>query len=785
MVLHRHLIVIASLLIGSLSGSCGGGLVAAETGFERIFDGETLRGWSGDSKLWSVQDGAITGVTTDKEPLQYNKFLIWDGLVENFHLRAKVRLIGNSNSGIQYRSKHLRDAGEYVVGGYQCDIHPKPENNGMLYHERGRGIVAKHGQKVIVDRAGDKWITGTTGPVRQTKLDQWNTFEVIANGNKLIHKLNGKVCAEIIDHHLEGRLLKGVIALQVHRGPAMRIQVKDLELKRLPAGGLLSLDDAPIPADAKKAPGRKPRPRPAKAKTQTNAKPVSTSATNSKNAVVFRETFDDFDPQRFLTKIPNKNTEVRAGALWTRGASGGKYPPIVQTKLPGKDLKDLEISFRYRHLQDGGMVWFFVDGDDGFGSVDHMLRVKLLRNGVQLQIDSHSKDPNHPDRRNKGRPADKVSGAYRLNKRFPVEPVDLSANDWRAVKLSFQGDVVTVSVDGQTWRKMLKHSCFDAAKRKLLWMQNGGEKGVEIDDLVVRQVAAVQEKKQASKRPAGRRRRPAVVGPAIGGNKATPINRITAAKGFEVELLYSVPGVDQGSWVNLCTDNKGRLLVSDQFGGMYRITPPPAGQTVKRARVEKVPADIRAVNGMVWAFGALYVGVNDYERKIPSGLYRITDSDGDDHLDKVEMLHEVESKSDHGVHAVMPTPDGKALYLITGNNTEPPPLADSSPVRQVWGEDHLLPSMPDGRGHNRGRRAPGGIIYRVSPDGKKFEAYASGFRNVFDAAINREGELFTYDADMEYDFNTPWYRATRICHVTSGAEFGWRNGAGKRASFYP
>jgi putative heme-binding domain-containing protein len=293
-------------------------------------------------------------------------------------------------------------------------------------------------------------------------------------------------------------------------------------------------------------------------------------------------------------------------------------------------------------------------------------------------------------------------------------------------------------------------------------------------------------KKQTSKKkPPKRKPRQTTVGPAIGGNKATPINRIKAAKGFHVELLYSVPGVEQGSWVNLCTDDKGRLLVSDQFGGMYRITPPPAGKPVSPAAVEKVPANIRAVNGMVWAFGALYVGVNDYERKIPSGLYRITDSDGDDHLDKVELLHEVDSKSDHGVHALMPTPDGKALYLVTGNNTLPPPLADSSPVRQVWGEDHLLPSMPDGRGHNRGVLAPGGIIYRVSPDGKKFEAYASGFRNVFDAAVNRDGELFTYDADMEYDFNTPWYRPTRICHVTSGAEFGWRNGAGKRLPFYP
>lgn len=267
-------------------------------------------------------------------------------------------------------------------------------------------------------------------------------------------------------------------------------------------------------------------------------------------------------------------------------------------------------------------------------------------------------------------------------------------------------------------------------------------------------------------------------------NTATPIDLIKAAEGFEVELLYSVPAEDQGSWVNLCTDDRGRLLVSDQFGGLYRITPPAVGEVLSEGDIEPVPADIRAVNGMVWWRGALYVGVNDYERKMDSGIYRITDSNGDDQLDAVELLHKVHSQSDHGVHALVPTPDGEALYLVTGNNTIPPPIEASSPVAQVWGEDHLLPSMPDGRGHNRGVLAPGGIIYRVTPDGKKFEAVASGFRNVFDASVNKDGELFTYDADMEYDFNTPWYRPTRICHVTSGAEFGWRNGAGKRMPFY-
>lgn len=223
---------------------------------------------------------------------------------------------------------------------------------------------------------------------------------------------------------------------------------------------------------------------------------LGTLSVSASDAFRFRESFDDFDPAPFRTKIPNKNTEVRDGVLWTRGASGGKYPPMVYLDVAGKNL---DISFRYRHLEDGGMVWFFVDGDDGFGSVDHMLRVKLNRRGIQLQIDAHSLDPNHPDRQNNGRPADKVSGAYRLNKKLPQESVDLSANVWRQVKLAFRGDTVSLSVDGETWSKELKHACFNATKRKLLWMQNGGGKGIEIDDIEITEIVS------AKRNPAGKR----------------------------------------------------------------------------------------------------------------------------------------------------------------------------------------------------------------------------------------------------------------------------------------
>ena len=273
-------------------------------------------------------------------------------------------------------------------------------------------------------------------------------------------------------------------------------------------------------------------------------------------------------------------------------------------------------------------------------------------------------------------------------------------------------------------------------------------------------------------------------GKAIGENKATPVDRIKAPAGFKVELLYSVPGTELGSWVSLCADDKGRIYACDQYGDLYRFPAPAPGQPLQAADIRKMPVNVRAINGMTWAFGALYAGVNDYERKFPSGFYRISDTDGDDLLDKAELLREFQAGSDHGVHKVVVTPDQQGFYLITGNNAVKTETAASSPVAPLWGDDHLLPRLPDGRGHNRHVLAPGGIVYRISKDGKTFETFASGFRNIYGGALNRAGDLFTYDADMEYDFNTPWYRPTRVNHVVSGGEYGWRNGAGKYPEFY-
>ena len=267
------------------------------------------------------------------------------------------------------------------------------------------------------------------------------------------------------------------------------------------------------------------------------------------------------------------------------------------------------------------------------------------------------------------------------------------------------------------------------------------------------------------------------VSPVLTGDK------LRGPKGFKVDLLYTVPRESQGSWVNLAVDPKGRLIASDQYGKLYRVTPPPLdSKPGEEPQVEPIPVAIGEAQGLLWAFDSLYVVVNS-GGKFPSGLYRVTDTNGDDALDKVELLRPLEGSGEHGPHAVILAPDGKSLFVVAGNSTKLPELSGSL-VPRVWGEDNLLPRLPDGNGFMRDEKAPGGYICRVDPEGKDWVLESMGYRNAFDIAFNRAGDLFTFDSDMEWDMNTPWYRPTRVCQAASGADFGYRNGAGKWPTYY-
>jgi putative heme-binding domain-containing protein len=299
----------------------------------------------------------------------------------------------------------------------------------------------------------------------------------------------------------------------------------------------------------------------------------------------------------------------------------------------------------------------------------------------------------------------------------------------------------------------------------------------------------------------------AAAGPADTTPSPQPAGEpFTVPPGFEVERLFVVPKEELGSWVCLTTDPEGRLIASDQGDkGLVRISPAPldeSGQTI----VEKIPAAITGAQGLLWAFDALYVVCNG---GTGSGLYRVTDSDGNDTLDKVEKLRSFEGGGEHGPHNILLAPDGKKLVIICGNHTKPPfpiknvtepqtmggirtsqrrvelPPEASSRLPANWDEDLIIQRMWDANGHAVGILAPGGYVVSCDPDGKAWEIWSGGYRNAYDMAFNADGELFVYDADMEWDFGSPWYRPTRVNHATSGSELGWRSGSGKWPACYP
>jgi putative heme-binding domain-containing protein len=265
---------------------------------------------------------------------------------------------------------------------------------------------------------------------------------------------------------------------------------------------------------------------------------------------------------------------------------------------------------------------------------------------------------------------------------------------------------------------------------------------------------------------------------------ATPAESLYTLPGFKAELLISGEP-EEGSWVNLCKDNQGRLILSPQYraanpdGGLLRVTLGKDGKVAKREFIAKPLYDAQ---GMVFANGALWVVVNKYSTKFESGLYRITD-DGSDTWSKIELVKKIPGGGEHGPHAVELGPDGN-LYVMAGNHTKPPAELEPFPQYRNYGEDHVLPRQWDGNGHAAGILAPGGYVLRAKPDGTKFEFFCGGFRNQYDFAFNVDGELFTYDSDMEWDWGMPWYVPTRVNHCVSGGDYGWRSGTGRWPDYY-
>jgi putative heme-binding domain-containing protein len=253
---------------------------------------------------------------------------------------------------------------------------------------------------------------------------------------------------------------------------------------------------------------------------------------------------------------------------------------------------------------------------------------------------------------------------------------------------------------------------------------------------------------------------------------------IQTLQGFEVQKIYDVPNEEQGSWVKLTVGPEGHLIASAQGEeGLFRTR---VGGTVDSPEVDvqEFSLPVSGALGLEWAFGHLYANVNG------EGLYRLKSHKDrfEGQFDVLEYLGGPEGRGEHGNHSVIPTDDGEGLYVVNGNHT-PPPDSFASRVA-TWEEDILLPRNWDPQGHARGIRAPGGYIARIGPEAAQWEIISIGMRNTYDIAQNRHGELFAYDADMEWDMGMPWYRPTRLMHAVSGSDQGWRSGSGKWKPYF-
>jgi len=202
-------------------------------GFVNLFNGESLFGWAGDDALWSVEDGVLTGKTDGT--LEVNSFLTWTGsTIRNFDLRLNVKITAGGNSGIQYRSASRPEIGLYVISGYQCDIvADKAEYNGMLYEERGRGILSQTGQTTVVGADGKPQVKEST-PAPEFAPGEWHEYRILMEGNHAQHWIDGQKTTNVIDLDETGRALEGVLAFQVHVGDPMTVQFKDIKIKHLP-----------------------------------------------------------------------------------------------------------------------------------------------------------------------------------------------------------------------------------------------------------------------------------------------------------------------------------------------------------------------------------------------------------------------------------------------------------------------------------------------------------------------------------------------------------------------
>ena len=243
--------------------------------------------------------------------------------------------------------------------------------------------------------------------------------------------------------------------------------------------------------------------------------------------------------------------------------------------------------------------------------------------------------------------------------------------------------------------------------------------------------------------------------------------------GFKAELLYNVPKPEQGSWVSLAVAPNGDLVAGDQGGVLWHVSlKDPAKPSVTRIDTKAI-----GCHGLLFAHGALYACTSERGK---GDIWRLRDTKGDGSYAEQTMIRSLKGSGEHGPHQLVLDRDGSIL-VVGGNHTKLPDDEKAGAPVKRYDEDDLLKKFEDANGHAAGIKAVGGWIARMDKDGKDWIRVTTCFRNPYDCSVAPDGDIFTYDSDMEWDMGAPWYRPTRIYLCTPGGELGWRSGAGNNA----
>ena len=611
------------------------------------------------------------GESRTEHPLERTTYLTWSGgEVADFELTFQFRITGG-NSGLQFRS---RRGPEHAVTGYQADIEDGTSWTGGIYEQDGRGVVCRRGERVTFDERGEKHVEVFADGAelqRGIREHEWNEYRVRAVAERIELAVNGATTAEMIDRDPARAARRGVLALQLHQGPPMKVEFRQLSLVRLGDGPPLE---------------------------PSQPQWIWSSAGSR-------------DGERMWAR-----REVVLGGELAKATLLGSCDNACRVALNGEivaESEDWAVPFRVdvtRRLHGGANVLTAACRNEGSVA------------GLWLELDLAYADGRHESIR--------TDASWSVTTSEPASWPDLQPGD------------ATPPTPPTPWSSATTLGVLGCPPWGVPTRWSDGR----------------------------------------GGEGALAAEELELAEGFRAELLYSVPKAAQGSWVCLAFDPAGRLLASDQYGALYRATVPPLDPPGGELAVERLELDLGRAQGLLCAFDSLYVVVAEGQG---TGLYRARDEGGDGRYDAPELLFTLAGSGEHGPHAIVAGPDGRSLYLVGGNHTKVPDGIERFRPTPVWDEDQLLPRLDDPNGHAVGVMAPGGWVVRMDPDGGHRELVAIGMRNAYDIAFDAQGELFTFDSDMEWDVGLPWYRPTRILHLVSGADFGWRHGSGKWPAHYP